>query len=157
MGSPEDIAQLARFLVDAHRNTYADKQAAKAPSSRLRSFDYHFERDGLAYHDTYFGLRDYLGEEIVYRSDVPIWGMNYHGIVLADDLGEGDVYDFLREALQQDCIGIEPARGPRSYRRAEWSYTNDVDGKLDEFAGTEVIHVGDRVVYRCRYHGGRVS
>ena len=31
---------LAAFLVAAHRNTYADKGAAKAPSTRLRSLDY---------------------------------------------------------------------------------------------------------------------
>ena len=83
--------------------------------------------------------------------------MNYYGIVLADDLAEGEVYDFLREALKQDCVGIEPARGPRSYRRGEWSYANDVDGQLGDFSGTELIHCGDRLVYRCRYHGGWVS
>jgi hypothetical protein len=72
-------AALAEFLVEAHRKTYADKSAAKAPSTRLQSFDYRFGRDDLVYHDTYFGMCDYIGEEIIYRRDVPVWGMNYYG------------------------------------------------------------------------------
>jgi hypothetical protein len=94
---------LATFLVEAHRNTYADKTAAKASSSRLKSSDYCFERSGLVYHDTYFGRRDFVGEEIIYRDDAPVWGMNYYGVVLADDVPAGEVFDFLREALMQDC------------------------------------------------------
>jgi hypothetical protein len=117
-------AALAAFLVEAHRNTYADKNAAKTVSTRLRPFDYRFERDDLVYHDTYFGMRDYIGEEIIYRRDVPIWGMNYYGIVLAKDASESEVYDFLREALKQDCTGIEPARGPRLYRNDRWTNGN---------------------------------
>jgi len=157
MKPAEDIAVLAAFLVDAHRNTYADKAAAKVASTRLRSFDYRFERGHLVYHDTYFGMRDFIGEEIIYSHDVPIWGMNYFGIVLADDIGHAELYDFLRDALKQDCVGIEPARGPRSYGHSGWSYGNAIDGQLDDFSGTELIHRNGRLAYRCRYHGGSVS
>lgn len=148
---------VARFLLEAHRKTYADKNAAKAPSSRARSVDYRFERDGLVYHDTYFGARDYIGEEIIYRSDTPVWGMNYYGIILAKDAGTSEVYDFLREALKQDCIDIEPARGPRLYRQTRWSYCNALEGMLSDFSGIESIHCDDELVYRGRYHGGWIS
>jgi hypothetical protein len=157
MNAAVSSAALAAFLVDAHRNTYADKNAAKTLSTRLRSLDYRFERDDLVYHDTYFGMRDFIGEEIIYQRDVPVWGMNYHGIILARDAGESEVYDFLRAALKQDCIGIEPARGPRLYRRDRWTYGNSVEGMLGDFGGIELIHRGDALVYRCRYHGGRIS
>ena len=149
-----DPAVLATFLVEAHRNTYADKSAAKAPSSRPKSFDYRFERFGLIYHDTYFGLLDFVGEEIIYREQAPVWGMNYYGVVLAEDVPHGEVYDFLREALMQDCPGIEPARGPQFYNRDSWSYDNAVHGKLDDFSGMEAIRRDGRLVYRCRFHGG---
>src|SRR5712691_3359571 len=148
---------LAEFLVAAHRNTYADKGAAKAPSTRLRSLDYRFERDDLLYHYTYFGMRDYIGEEIIHQREAPIWGMNYYGIILAIDAGEGEVYNFLRDALMQDCVGIEPARGPHLYRRDRWTYGNSVEGTLDDFSGIELIHRGDELVYRCHYHGGWIS
>jgi hypothetical protein len=150
-------AALAEFLVEAHRKTYADKSAAKAPSTRLQSFDYRFGRDDLVYHDTYFGMRDYIGEEIIYRREVPVWGMNYYGVILAEDAGESEIYDFLREALKQDCIGIEPARGPRLYRHGRLTYGNSVEGTLDDFSGTELIHRDNELVYRCRYHGGWIS
>lgn len=151
------VEALAGFLVEAHRNTYADKTAATTSSSRPRSVDYRFERDGLVYHDTYFGARDYIGEEIIYRNDTPVWGMNYYGIILAKEAGTSEVYDFLREALKQDCINIEPARGPCLYRQSRWSYRNALEGILSDFSGIESIHRDDQLVYRCRYHGGWIS
>lgn len=148
---------LAAFLVDAHRNTYADKNAAKVSSTRTRSFDYRFEQNDLVYHDTYFGMRDFIGEEIIYQREVPMWGMNYFGIILARNASESEVYDFLRKALMQDCTGIEAARGPRIFRHDRWTYGNAIDGTLDDFSGMELIHRGEELVYRCRYHGGWIS
>lgn len=72
-----DLKQLADFLDEANKSTYADKDASKTSSSRLKSEDYHFEKDGLAYHDTYFGSRDFIGEEIVYKDNEPVRGLNY--------------------------------------------------------------------------------
>ena len=64
------------FLEQANKSTYANKDAPKASSSRLKSEDYHFEKDGLIYHDTYFGSRDFMGEEVVYKNTEPVWGLN---------------------------------------------------------------------------------
>jgi hypothetical protein len=83
--------------------------------------------------------------------------MNYFGIILTVGAAESEVYDFLREALMQDCVGIEPARGPGLYRRDRWTYDNAVKGTLDDFHGTELISCGNERVYRCRYHGGRIA
>jgi len=55
------LADLGAFLAEAHRQTYANKKALVAPSSRLNSIDYHFEKGDFAYHDTYFGVRDFIG------------------------------------------------------------------------------------------------
>ena len=148
---------LADFLVEAHLNTYTDKSATRSVSSRLWSFDYRFERDDLAYHDSYLGTRDFIGEEVIYQRELPIWGMNYHGVILAPDTQEREVYDFLRTALRQECIDIVPARGPHLYRQGRLTYDNTVDGALDEFSGIELIRRDGEAIYRCRYHGGRVS
>jgi hypothetical protein len=156
MKPPMNRVALALFLATAHRRTYADKTAAKVPPSRAGSVDYHYQEGRLAYHDTYFGVRDYIGAEIVYQGDAPIWGMNYFGVILAADAVTAEVYGFLREALMQDCRDIEPARGPRFYQHERWRYENEVDGKLGDFRGTELIHIDGRVVYRCHYHGGYV-
>lgn len=152
--SPTDLAD---FLVEAHLNTYTDNSATRSVSSRLWSFDYRFERDDLAYHDSYLGTGDFIGEEVIYQRELPIWGMNYHGVILANDTQGREVYDFLRTALRQECIGIVPARGPSHFRQGYLTYDNSVDGELDEFGGVERICRGDVPIYRCRYHGGRVS
>ncbi|MEN9338195.1 MAG: hypothetical protein RIQ41_509, partial [Candidatus Parcubacteria bacterium] len=70
---------LAKFLNEANKATYANKTALKVAPSRLKSEDYHFEKDGLIYHDTYFGGRDFIGGEIVYENEKPVWGANYFG------------------------------------------------------------------------------
>jgi len=67
-----NIETLSKFLNEANKATYANKDAQKVVSSRLSSEDYHFEKDGLIYHDTYFGGRDFIGEEIVYEDRKPV-------------------------------------------------------------------------------------
>jgi hypothetical protein len=73
---PPRLFSKARVPHRSTPQTYVDKSAAKAPPTKPRSRDYRFERDDLVYHDTYFGSRDFIGEEAVYRRDVPIWGIN---------------------------------------------------------------------------------
>lgn len=58
---------LAKFLDEANKATYANKDAPEVIASCLKSEDYYFEKDDLIYHDTYFGARDFIGEEIVYK------------------------------------------------------------------------------------------
>lgn len=150
------LGEMEAFLVEAHRQTYADKSALVAPSSRLNSIDYHFEKGDLAYHDTYFGVRDFIGEEIIYHSGRAIWGMNYFGVLLTA-VNEKEVYSFLRDALMQDCVAIVPARGPASYLTGEWLYANSINGSLDRFVGVEEILRGGERVYRADFHGGRIG
>ena len=146
--------ELADFLREANKNTYANKSAPKAVSSRLKSEDYHFEKDGLIYHDTYFGGRDFIGEEIVYKDQKPLWGANYFGFVLDDDVGEKNVYDFLRKAFMQDYDDIIPVRGPAKFSDGKWGYRFSVNGGLENFTGQEEISLSGKIVYRCLVHGG---
>jgi hypothetical protein len=86
-----NIESLTKFLSAANKATYANKNAPKVTSSRLKSEDYHFEKDGLIYHDTYFGARDFIGAEIIYKDQEPVWGANYFGFVLDENVNEKDV------------------------------------------------------------------
>ena len=89
---PLDI--LTQFLKEANKHTYASVDAKKVASTRLNSKDYHFEKDNLVCHDTYFGGRDFIGEEIVYQNLEPKWGMNYCGFILDDNLTEQELVFF---------------------------------------------------------------
>jgi len=149
-----DITKLTSFLNEANKHTYASKDAAKAASLRPSSQDYHYEKGNLAYHDTYFGARDFIGEEVVYKDEIPVWALNYYGFVLTSDVSEKDVYAVLRRALMQEYDDIIPVRGPRDYRDGEYAYTNTAEGDLGRFFGTEEIYQKGDAVYRCLYHGG---
>jgi len=152
-----DQKELAEFLNEANKSTYANKDAPKASSSRLKSEDYHFEKDNLIYHDTYFGSRDFMGEEIVYKDNEPVWGLNYYGYILSVATNEKELYGFLRQALMQEYSDIIPVRGPVNYQKDDWEYNNSADGKLDRFTGTEEIYRAGVLVYRCNYHGGFIE
>lgn len=152
-----DLKQLADFLNEANKSTYANKDAPKASSSRLKSEDYHFEKDDLIYHDTYFGSRDFIGEEVVYKDNEPVWGLNYYGYILSETTNEKELYGFLREALMQEYSDIIPVRGPKNYQQGDWEYNNSADGELDRFTGTEEIYRAGVLVYKCHYHGGFIE
>lgn len=149
-----DTKELANFLQEANKSTYANKDAPKVAPSRLKSEDYHFEKGDLIYHDTYFGGRDFIGEEIVYKNQKPVWGTNYFGFVIVDEVSEKDVYDFLREALMQDYDDIIPVRGPKNFSADDKKYNFAVDGNLTNFSGKEEISFNGKVVYCCFVHGG---
>ena len=151
------LKQLADFLDEANKSSYANKDAPKASSYRLKSEDYHFEKDGLIYHDTYFGSRDFIGEEIVYKDNEPVWGMNYYGYLLSEATSEKELYIFLRKALMQEYSDILPVRGPTNFQNGDWEYGNSADGELDRFTGTEEIYRAGVLVYKCHYHGGFIE
>ncbi|OGZ44059.1 MAG: hypothetical protein A3J55_01355 [Candidatus Ryanbacteria bacterium RIFCSPHIGHO2_02_FULL_45_17b] len=148
---------LAHFLNVANKSTYANKDAPKVESSRLKSEDYHFEKDGLIYHDTYFGVRDFIGEEIVYQDEKPSWGANYYGFILDEGIDEKEVYGFLRKALIQEYERSVPVRGPRKFVASDWEYRFSIDGDLVRFVGKEEILFNGKIVYRCFVHGGYIQ
>lgn len=152
---PLDI--LADFLNTANKNSYANKDALKVASLRPESKDYHFEKDGLIYHDTYFGERNFIGEEIVYKDQKPVWGANYFGLVLADEINEKEVYNFLRQALMQKYNDIIPVRGPKNFRNGDWNYQFSANGDLTNFTGQEEIFLNEKIIYRCLVHGGLIK
>ena len=152
-----DIQELTQFLNAANKATYANRDAPKTASLRPVSEDYHFEQGDLVYHDTYFGARDFIGEEIVYKSGKPVWGMNYYGHGLNPDVSTKDMYAILRPALMQEYTDILPVRGPSEYIEGNSRYVNHVEGTLDRFSGEENIYLSGEMVYRCWYHGGMIQ
>jgi len=153
----EQIKEIVNFLEKSNKNTYANKDASKVRPSRLKSEDYHFKKGDFVYHDTYFGARDFIGEEIIYKKDIPAWGANYYGYMFSKITDEKELYSFLRQALMQKYSDIIPVRGPKEYMNKEWKYTNKIKGNLDRFAGIEEIWQENELLYRCNYHGGFIG
>lgn len=147
------------FLVEAKKQTYANENIEKVSNSRKGSFDYEYRNGEMTYHDTYFGGTKFMGEEVVYTSfDTPIWGMNYYGVTLNEDLGEEAIDNALRPALMQ--VGkddILPVRGPKEYINNNYKYTFQVNGSLECFEGVEKIYKDDEEIYILKCHGGTIK
>ncbi|MDE5995056.1 MAG: hypothetical protein K2G60_06050 [Oscillospiraceae bacterium] len=150
---------LYSFLITAKKQTYANKNIKKVSSSRNGSFDYEFSDGKMTYHDTYFGGTKFIGEEIVYTSDnSPVWGMNYYGVTLNENLSEELLDNVLRPALMK--VGednILPVRGPKEYINNEYRYTFEVFGDLACFEGIETIYCNNEKIYVLKCHGGIIK
>jgi len=154
-GLPLDV--LASFLREANLHTYADKDVKKAISLRPNSRDYHFEKGTLAYHDTYFGGTNFIGGEVVYQDNQPVWGMNYYGFTLNNEITESLFDAILRPALLSGSGDNIPVRGPKEFLNGEWKYTFNADGDLANFTGLEEISKNGEIVCRLYCHGGFVK
>ncbi len=151
---------LKEFLIEAKKQTYANENVKKQESTRVSSHDYEYSRNNMVYHDTYFGGTNFMGEEIVYSpSDTPVWGMNYYGITLDENLSEEAIDKALRPALMQ--VGIDqntiPVRGPKEFINGEYKYTFLVNGNLNHFEGIETIYKNNNKVYELKCHGGLIK
>lgn len=147
------------FLVKAKKGTYANGDASKSSSSRLLSKDYHYEDGNFTYHDTYFGGVKFMGEEVVYYNDNILWGMNYYGVTIDDNLTEEMMDKVLRVALMKvgEDKDIIPVRGPKEFINDDYLYTFNVYGNMENFVGTERIYKDDKLIYELKCHGGFIN
>ena len=151
------------FLIRAKKNTYANGNAAKVNSSRIGSKDYQYEETiddkKLCYHDTYFGGEKFIGCEVVYIGDKPIWAMNYNGYSVVENLSEEAMDNALRPALMQ--VGVDnsvlPVRGPSKFVNGEYKYTFEQSGAMENFIGLERIYKNDVLIYELHCAGGIVK
>jgi hypothetical protein len=148
-----DLAELADFLVEAKVSTYA-AQKGIVDSSRKESHDLAYMRDGWTYVDSYFGEKDFAGEEIVYLEEKPIWSMNYYGKMLRDNVPDGFI-ETLREALLK-VSKEEPFRGCRYHARGRYGYFCTTEGAIGFFHGCETVEYERKEVYRLYFHGGEL-
>lgn len=153
------MEDLKRFLIEAKKNTYANAKAKKVASSRPGSKDYEYTDGTYIYHDTYFGKTFFIGEEVVYKvgEEKPIWGMNYYGITLDEDLADEAVAEGLRPALmlvgEDDTI---PVRGPKSFKNGNYSYSFEAEGDLSSFSGLELIYKAGKKICELKCFGGKI-
>jgi hypothetical protein len=147
---------LKQFLVEAKRSTYAalgDDATVRALLPGSKQLEY--RQSEFLYRDVYVGMFYFVGQEIVYRRDVPVWSMSYGGGLAPDVSTEQrqNIYAFLRQALRQ-VPSDRPCRGPNSFEQGEFSYRNDCSGTIERFHGVERITAAAVPVYELRYAGG---
>lgn len=149
--------KIKEFLIEAKKQTYANENVKKVEPSRKGSNDYEYSSGNMTYHDTYFGGINFIGEEVVYEDNNPIWGMNYYGETIDESFTEEAIDKALRPALMQ--VGkdeILPLRGPKEFINGEYKYTFIVNGDLSSFEGEESIYKNNKKIYRLKCHGGKI-
>lgn len=148
--------EFLNFLLDAKLHGYAsagERDEAKLEDGGKRLT---YRAGELLYKDIYYGNDPFMGEELVFKNGVAIWGMNYYGLVLDPSAPAGEVYRFLQQAMRQ--VGAErPFRGPDRLQDGDWEYRDASQGDLERFSGEENILYRGRLVYRLTYHGGRLG
>lgn len=152
-----NIENLSNFIKTAKKNTYASETVKKTLSQRPSSKDYEYAEGEFIYHDTYFGGVSFIGEEIVYENQKPIWGMNYNGYVIDKTITEAEIDKSLRGALKQNYDDVIPVRGPKYFKIENYEYKNNVSGKLDRFEGREEILKDGVIIYHAIFHGGLIK
>ncbi len=151
---------LSHFLVQAKQRTYAGQgdDATVAPLlPGTRQLEY---RDGdFFYRDIYAGIPSFVGQEMVYHRDQPIWSMSYAGGLVeqsSETPSWRDVFAFLRTALLQVSETC-PYRGPGHVEDGDYHYDHHSFGSFHAFWGEETVSQRDHVVYRLHYSGRVLS
>jgi hypothetical protein len=142
-----------KFLIAAKQNTYASGAPADQ-SSRPGSHDMHFEQQPYAYIDTWLGGFHFIGQEAVWHTGIAVWGMNYYGKMLTEQV-PAEFSHFLKASLLQ--VPVEaPYRGPSTYSEGDFEYHCSWRGSLVAFEGEEAISYQKMTLYRLNFHGGEV-
>ena len=146
--------ELEQFLVLAKSSTYAADLAPGEPS-RPTSHDRRFEQGRFSYIDSSVGGRDFLGQEIAYLFDEPVWAMNYHGTII-DPVFEPEEIGRIVQASLLALYSEGRFLGGFEFELDGCRYVDVNEGTVDEFRGLETIEHDGRRVYSLEYHGGLI-
>lgn len=148
-----DVAALEHFIIRAKQNTYAGG-GKKLLSYRLGSKDLQFAEGDWAYHDSYLGETDFIGQEMVYYQRKPVWGMNYFGVILKPDkITSPQAGEMIKQSLLR-LYAEGRFLGRFEHRDGSLTYIDVNEGDVSSFRGKEHIYRDSEVVYELVYHGG---
>jgi hypothetical protein len=148
--------QLQSFIVQAKRATYVGS-GQKLLSYRQGSHDLQFFDGDWAYHDSYLGESDFIGQEAVYFQGKVVWAMNYFGRILNPaQITSAQAGALIKASLTQ-MYAEGRFLGGFEHTQGELTYVDTSDGDYTFFTGREWIHRRAEVVYELVYHGGLIK
>jgi len=150
------LTDLNQFIVQAKAATYVGSGKA-TQSCRIGSHDLRFQAGAYAYLDSYFGGTDFIGQEVVYYGDEPVWAMNYYGKIIKPEAitasQAGQIIKASLSRLYQEGRFL----GGFEYLVEDCTYTDINQGGVESFRGEEWISCNDVRVYELVYHGGLIK
>ena len=147
------LEQLTAFIIQAKAATYVG-DGARSLSCRPGSHDLEFHKGVYSYLDSYFGGTDFLGQEVVYYKEQPVWVMNYYGRILKPTLiTAAEAGQVIKDSLS---IMYKEGRflGGFEHLTHDITYTDTSQGDVTSFTGKEWITRENIKVYELIYHGG---
>jgi hypothetical protein len=150
------LKELHAFIVRAKSFTYVgDDQPVS--SCRISSHDLKYTEGDWSYLDSYFGGRDFIGEEVVYYREKPVWGMNYYGRILRADLISPAQAGQVIQASLSKMYAEGRFLGGFQHEHEGFAYTDTSEGEMSCFRGREWIARAGKTVYELLYHGGLIK
>ena len=150
------LQKMIQFILLAKQATYVGGGSKLLPY-RQGSHDLQFFKDDWAYHDSYLGESDFIGEEIVYYRSKVVWGMNYFGrIIHPEKITSAQAGAIIQQSLTK-MYQTGRFLGGFHHTIGEFSYTDANDGDHQYFTGREWIELHGEVVYQLVYHGGLIT
>ncbi|UJW74487.1 DUF5680 domain-containing protein [Rhizobium sp. SL42] len=151
------MRELEQFIIEAKAACYAGGGSHARVPCRTRSHDILHERNEFRYMDSYFGGTDFLGQEVVWIDDEPVWAMNYYGRItepmLLCSTRAGTIIKSALTALYREGRFL----GGFSFQHADGEYIDESVGDHRGFRGIERILVNDRLAYQLDYQGGIIK
>ena len=149
------LDQLQSFIVRAKAATYVGS-GNKSLSHRPGSHDLEFHEGDFAYLDSYFGGADFIGQEVVYLENQPVWAMNYYGRILVPEKITGaETGQVIKKSLS---ILYRQGRFLGGFEHVDGrdAYFDTNEGEPASFSGKEWIERDGVHVYELVYHGGLI-
>jgi hypothetical protein len=150
-----NLDQLTAFVVRAKAVTYVGG-GARSLSRRPNSHDLEYHEGAFSYLDSYFGGTDFLGQEVVYYHEQPVWAMNYYGRILDPGrITAAEAGQIIQESLSRM---YQEGRflGGFEHEAQGGTYVDSSEGDVSSFKGTEFIVRDGVKVYELDYHGGLI-
>jgi hypothetical protein len=150
------LDKLEAFIVRAKAATYVGS-GAKSLSHRPASHDLEYHEGAFAYLDSYYGGSDFIGEEVVYYNQQPVWAMNYYGrIIDPSHISAAEAGQVIMESLSR-MYQTGRFLGGFEHNTVNGFYTDTSQGDFTSFTGKEWITRDGNLVYELYYHGGLVK
>jgi hypothetical protein len=153
---PTLLNALHEFILRAKQATYVGSGQKLLPY-RLGSHDLQFFDGDWAYHDSYLGENDFIGEEAVYYRGKVVWAMNYFGHILEPDkITSAQAGAMIKSSLTR-LYAEGRFLGRFEHTEGDLTYVDTNEGSVQFFTGREWISRAGEVVYELVYHGGIVK
>ena len=156
MGQEYLEEQLREFIIKAKAATYVG-DGKKAKPCRVGSHDLAYQEGAYRYLDSYFGGTDFIGQEVVYYEEQPIWAQNYYGRVIEPNkITASEAGKIIKESLSRM---YQEGRFLGGFEHSEEGsiYTDQSKGDVRSFTGKEWITRDGIKVYELDYHGGLIK